>query len=780
MVIPIRSVFLVFLFALIAINSYSQKILFDKTLRDKPDQLTTFCVPNNLQNKNLLETEGIIIKYSVNDWLFITATPSWINQNMESGNLSDFYFEFAPPTLLSDTARAFHYVNEVHAGSGGLNSPYTGKNVIIGFVDTGIGFNHEDFKDSLGNTRVLNYWDQSMPDNGQSPLPYAYGQVWDSSEINAGLCTSMDDTGHGSTVAGQACGNARANGQNKGMAPDAKIVVVETDFTRPNWTLTVADACDYIFGIADDMGLPAVVNLSLGSYLGSHDGNDPAAIAIESMLDAKPGRIVVCAAGNSGLGVTNYGYHQQGNPTSDTNFVWFVNNPFGTAIYGPNTVAFDLWSDISDATWEFAYGLDTQSPSWDFRGRTAFHGAMSSIGTNILDTVWNNGNQLATIEVTTEIVGSNYHMLFVAHNDTTNYRYRFMTTGSGKYDLWSGEWMNLNNMYNGVPSQSVFPDSIYYVYRDTLQSVVSSWNCSEKVVSVGNMRNRLTHIDKNLNQYVSADNTPPGALSPNSSKGPNRHGLIKPDITAAGDVSLSAGPLWLLQNGAYNSAIDSNGVHVRNGGTSMASPVVAGIAALYLERCGQATYQDFLDDIHSTAYTDLFTGTVPNNAYGYGKAHALNALLQKTPPSQPIITSDFSTTLTSTSASAYQWYVDGTPINGETNQTTAIGPPYGEFEVQIVDTNGCTAWSEPFIVGLGLEENDLNKIWAFPNPAHTQITINSENEINSVQLISLDGSKIELSRKSKDVYDLSEVANGSYILKVITDEGTYHSKIVHL
>jgi hypothetical protein len=81
-----------------------------------------------------------------------------------------------------------------------------------------------------------------------------------------------------------AVGNGRANNTNKGVAPDADIIVVETDFGLPNWTLTIADACDYIFKVADSLGKPAVVNLSLGTYLGSHDGKDPAAEYIDQLF----------------------------------------------------------------------------------------------------------------------------------------------------------------------------------------------------------------------------------------------------------------------------------------------------------------------------------------------------------------------------------------------------------------------------------------------------------------------------------------------------------------
>ena len=85
-----------------------------------------------------------------------------------------------------------------------------------------------------------------------------------------------------------------------GVAPDAQIVMVESDFSLPNWSATVVDAVEYIFSIADEHNLPCVVNASVGSYLGSHDGLDAEALLINEMLNEKPGRLMVCAGGNGG------------------------------------------------------------------------------------------------------------------------------------------------------------------------------------------------------------------------------------------------------------------------------------------------------------------------------------------------------------------------------------------------------------------------------------------------------------------------------------------------
>ncbi|MBK6527629.1 MAG: S8 family serine peptidase [Crocinitomicaceae bacterium] len=141
--------------------------------------------------------------------------------------------------------------------------------VIIGYVDSGLDYNHADFKNADGTTRVLYYWDQTLGfDASLTPGKYGYGQVWDSTSINNGTCTSLDNNAHGTTVTGAGSGNGLATGTNKGVAPESDIIIVETNFSAPNWTLTVADAVDFIFSMADTLGKPAVVNTSVGDYLG--------------------------------------------------------------------------------------------------------------------------------------------------------------------------------------------------------------------------------------------------------------------------------------------------------------------------------------------------------------------------------------------------------------------------------------------------------------------------------------------------------------------------------
>jgi len=440
------------------------------------------------------------------------------------------------------------------------------------------------------------------------------------------------------------------------------------------------------------LGKPAVINLSLGSYLGSHDARDAAAELINSLLDNQSGRIIVCAAGNSG-GVGKY--HVRHQNTADTSFVWSVNNP-GNTYVGNNKILFDLWGDTTLSNYQFAYGADRPGPSYGFVGRTAFRSALSDTnGIVVYDTIYNTqGQRIACIETWREIVGQNFHMQAVFRTiDSLNYLYRFETVGGGSYDIWAGAWQRCSDFVTQIPPDSVMPSIVNYIMPDSLQTIVSSWACSEKVVTVGNIQNLTSYVDKNGNtQQI---NTPvvKGQLAVSSSKGPTRLGVLKPDVSASGDVSFGSSPLAYLGNSANNSFIDPGGFHSKNGGTSMASPVVAGSAVLYLQKCKQVSYQDFLLDLTNSSSADTLTGIVPNFAYGNGKLNAHELILQKHRPVQingpsgiclgSVATLSFTSQMT---PSVVLW-------NNNSSTPTITTPTPGNYQVVLTDELGCKSRS---------------------------------------------------------------------------------------
>lgn len=515
---------------------------------------------------------------------------------------------------MNDTMLINNNVIAVHNGMAPLPQGYDGSGIVIGFIDTGIDFSHPDFQDSTHHSRIKYLWDQTQPVAPNTPAVYGYGQEWNNLQIDSGQAAAHNDlaySGHGTHVAGVAAGNGLATGTYRGVAPKADIIMVALDFSSNSPTL-ITDAVDYIYSRAQALGEPCVINASLGDYYGSHDGRDLQAQLIDNMINAQSGRAFVSAAGNGG----NLAFHVGHTVTADTSFTFFQNS---SQVYIP------LYADTSDLNnVQFAIGADQLSPSHSFRGRTAFSGIASHVGVLGHDTIYNGSNRIATMLTYGDLVNGVYSMEFLITPDSTNYTFRLMTTGSGKFDCWSFD------VYSGaLPSVATLPDSAFYNYPDTDQTIVGSYNCLDDVISVGNYTNQQAYTDYNGNLYVNTATTE-GALHPTSSHGPTRDGRIKPDIAAPGDMTVAAVVLSLVPAivSGFPDALALGGYHVRDGGTSHAAPGVAGIAALYLQKNPTATASDLKHDLLCSAQQDGFTGSsLPDNSWGYGKANGFGTLV---------------------------------------------------------------------------------------------------------------------------------------------------------
>jgi hypothetical protein len=594
---------------------------FKKFLADSPDVLTCFAIENlGIPTLQLLENEKIYAKAITKEWIYVTTTARWIDQNSRTNTIGNVYFERSNPKPMSDTTLMRHKVKLLHNGDI-LNTVLKGKNVIMGYLDNGLDYNHLDFRDASGNTRVLHFWDQAQPIDGTTPLPYAYGATCDSTMIANGTCAYNDTQGHGTTVAGVGSGNALANGRNLGLAPESKIIIVKTNQNAANWTLTVADACAYIFEKADALNLPAVINISYGDYFGSHDNLDPASMLMENLVDTQNGRVIVAAAGNAGsIGKWHINFDK---PITDTSSTWMIPNPSGAISI--NNCYFDMWADASIApTLRMSIAIDKISPTVVERANIPFFAANSALSTTVVIPINTSGAQLlGTAYMFKEIINGRLHIEgYIDIPDSNQYRVRINTTGANGMDAWSGAAFGYSNFVSDPILANQLPNLNTYVFPDTLKTMVSSWVNSDHIITVGNVGNKSSYIDVNNNPYFPGSVTTPYKLSIASSKGPTRLNLQKPDVSACGDMTLSAGPLSVLAANAGTNLIGQGGMHIRNGGTSIASPVVAGIAALYLSYCPNASWQEVKSAIIKAAEPTMFSGTVPNYGYGFGFVNA--------------------------------------------------------------------------------------------------------------------------------------------------------------
>lgn len=201
----------------------------------------------------------------------------------------------------------------------------TGRNVIMGIIDTGIRYQLSAFRRSDGSTRILSVWDQTNQ-SGTPPEGYFYGTEFTKDQLNAGLQDGdallvTDEIGHGTRVAGVAGGYDRTTGF-LGAAPDVSFVVVKLkqakQYLRTLYQIPSDVPCyqetdillalQYLDRFAEELKRPVVVCLALGTTLGAHDGSSLLASYLNE-LAARRSRCVVVGGGNEG----NNAGHYEGN-----------------------------------------------------------------------------------------------------------------------------------------------------------------------------------------------------------------------------------------------------------------------------------------------------------------------------------------------------------------------------------------------------------------------------------------------------------------------------------
>ncbi len=242
---------------------------------NKEELFPLFVVGDALQIKQeVLNLKGEVIR-SIGNVVQVKLPIKAIKSFSKNTFVQSLPYSFSKGQVLSDTMLIHNNVVPIHNGDSPLFTTYTGNGVVYGIIDSGVDPDHLDFKDSNGKTRIYRAWDQVS------------GTICDSAAINNGTCTVNDPSGvgHGTHVAGISVGNGLAVGMYKGVAPDATIVTVKSDFGSPNWLTTVVDAVDYIYAVADSLNMPCVINASIGDYFGSHDATDPAALLIDSIVN---------------------------------------------------------------------------------------------------------------------------------------------------------------------------------------------------------------------------------------------------------------------------------------------------------------------------------------------------------------------------------------------------------------------------------------------------------------------------------------------------------------
>jgi subtilisin family serine protease len=615
---PMRKLFYIFLLFMCPKLAFTQGFYLNNALKIKLTE-TSETVPHTLLVEanlpKLLEASKkttLLVNYYSGHIASITCDISTLSGLIEDKIV--YYAEFVRSNIqpMGDTMQIKNRIKAVRQGLPPLAQAYDGDGIVIGFIDTGIDVFHPDFKDAQGKSRIKFIWDQ-MPVSGSTvPAPFNYGIEWTNTQIDANLCTHSDlaSYGHGTYVSGIAAGNGLGNGRHEGCAPKADIIMVALDFNKTG--PVIADAVQYIFTKAVSMGKPCVINASVGDYYGSHDGTNLESKLIESMVKSTTGRVMVASSGNAG----NYKYHVKTQPSvTDTLFTWLKKS--GT------TLEYWLYGDTSQVK-NLKFNVAANRSNYSNLGGIGFKNYNYALSSVQNDTLKNNSHRIGIVKSSASINNYGVYELYIKIvADTTNLFWRLETTGNGLHHAWNFDFVNSN-----LPSISQYPNIANYVMPDTMYTLVSSFQCSDEIITVGNYFNLNRYYD--VHDSLRTIPFVSGAIAQNSSSGPTRDGRLKPDVTASGNYIFSAMPMGMQgpQIAVEPSAVAQGSLHIRGGGTSASAPVVAGLAALYLQAHPTANNQQVKNAIINCTYSDNFTGSaLPNYLWGYGKLDGKAAMV---------------------------------------------------------------------------------------------------------------------------------------------------------
>ncbi|HMI83684.1 MAG TPA: S8 family serine peptidase, partial [Polyangiaceae bacterium] len=480
---------------------------------------------------------------------------------------------------------------------------------------------HPDLRDGTGGARVAWMLDfSSVPRGRHAELEQAFGcmsasqspcAVLDKTDIDRALAGESDVTltgdpvGHGTHVTSIAAGSGGADARYIGGAPEATIIIAALahgDFAGTVADVDVVTAARFIFDRAEAMGLPAVVNVSLGGDFGPHDGTTPIEQSLAALVGpTHPGRSIVVAAGNSGalyqgdqedqvLGVHTETRVTNGVPArltaftpdahkgsgvSGTGYVWITyraTDAIAVGLQGPNGLAirpvgigqkggYQAKDDsLTAAIYNGVVGPESPLPQGS-------HGAI---------VVWD-GQWPAASKMTLEL------------------------EGNGFADAW------IEGRFDDSAAGSLFFDLA------TRAGTINVPASHPDLIAVGCTINRTQWVDGDLvardlaaTSYTSL--TPADGSCYFSSAGPSATGASKPDISAPGAMVAAAmsrdavpgaspfsaftAPAGLCAGGGECLVVDAG--HALLSGTSMSSPQVAGAIALLFERDPRLTQPEVL------------------------------------------------------------------------------------------------------------------------------------------------------------------------------------------
>lgn len=534
-----------------------------------------------------------------------------------------------------DQARSKTGVNTVHRPLGQLSQPYKGAGVVTGLVDAGITVNHPNFKNSDGSSRVKEAWTIT----GQNGLTTAYDTDYKLSQFTTDLSTMS----HGTHVAGIMSGSYKnlADTVNYyGVASESDIVMV--GLGNDAYDNNILMGIEKVINYAEKNNQPCVVNLSLGSGYGPHDGTE----LFSQYLNKLAERSVICvAAGNEaadGIAITKTCTE------TDKNINTFV-MPLAT---NGHTGSLEVWSNTNQTfkatlvlydltTKQIVYKLPTISESTNGKVQYVSSGQYAETGditSPVFDAAFSNG-----------YIGFGSTVDKYNNRFTVNMQYYLLlnTTTNPKGNIALGLMVEGNagqrlDVYCTSSYSTLASNNIPGWTDGGGDGSITDASCAEGVISIGSFTTRdyvpvrIKNAGYNFKNDVKIND-----ISDFSSYATLVDGRKLPHLTAPGCVVVSSMSSYYMtlafQQGVYDYGefmLVAKTMYEGKPyyydymmGTSMATPFASGVAALMLQANPDLTCKEVREILMETAERDTYVTTSSNPVqWGAGKINALDAV----------------------------------------------------------------------------------------------------------------------------------------------------------
>lgn len=470
-----------------------------------------------------------------------------------------------------------------------------GRGVIIGFIDTGIDYENDVFKNATGQTRIINIWDQT-DSNGISPDAFSYGSEYSMEDINRALNSEnpleivpqRDALGHGTFMAGVACGRYNEQQDFVGSAPESYIAMVKLkpakqylkdyfliDNGEPVYQENdIMMAASYLRSLRIKYGMPVVIVLGLGSGSGDRAGGLPLSQYLDELAQYIGQSVVVCS-GNEGNERLHYSGKVEGDKADEVEIR-----------VGENDTGFvlELWGNTPDL-----FSVSFVSPLGESVPRIPARKDVSERVNFLLEGT--------TIDVDYSLVesGNGEELIFM----------RFTNPSPGIWTIRVYGSNILNGNFNIWANLRQFMKEDTFFLKPNPDTTLTTPSSSERVLTVGG--------------YDSSSE----AFFPKSGRGFTNDNNIKPDIVA---------PAVNVFGPDTGRSAELGGGFTSRTGTSVAAALAAGCCAQMLEWGFVKGNDIYMKGTYINSY--LIRGadrdrdiTYPSRQWGYGKLNVFNSFL---------------------------------------------------------------------------------------------------------------------------------------------------------